>query len=66
MKEDDVWSNPINIIKKPVKLRKIEKSRKETIVSLPTLSKEQAERVKKYEESLDKNKIKEYKYTFDD
>ena len=66
MKEDDVWSNPINIIKKPVKLRKIEKSRKETIVSLPTLSKEQAERVKKHEEFLEKNKNKEYKYTFDD
>ena len=52
-KQEDIWSNPINIIDRPA-YHQFERSINEKTVSLPTLSKEEAKAVYKYEESLKK------------
>lgn len=48
MKELDIWTNPINIINRPVS-DLVEKDIEENIISLPTLSKEENERFKAFE-----------------
>lgn len=66
MKEIDLWSNPINVIERPVS-DLVEKDIEENIVSLPTLTKEEYKRFKAYEKQIKKkSKSKKYEYTFDD